>query len=374
MIFANQAAIAIQNARLFQSEKIAAEKLIILYEASQAIISASFDPERTYQTIHEAAAGLMPCEAFSITILDEKEDEIEAVYMIDREERTPPARFPNGQGLSSHIISTGDSLIVHDLQSSTKMENIPVKHFGSADHIRAFLAVPMKLGNKVIGMLAAQSYLPHKYSAEDQRFLEMLAAHAAIAIDNAKLFAQVQKLAITDSLTKVYNRRYFFDTARHEFVRSQRYQHPLTILMLDLDNYKAINDSLGHVAGDQILIQIAQFIQENIRQSDTLGRYGGDEFSILLPETDLKHATELAERLRLATEKTTFRYNDEEIKTTISIGISGTNENVTELNHLLLSADAALYEAKTCGRNCLRIENWPLTNMDDSATREWSEP
>jgi diguanylate cyclase (GGDEF)-like protein len=369
---ADQAAIAIQNARLYQAEKISAEKLVVLYEASQSIISASFNPERTYTTIHEAAAHLMPCEAFSIAILDEKSVEIEAVYLVDRGGRTPAVRFSAGEGLSGHIISTGKSLIIDDFHKTNEMDDIDVKHFGSSQSIRAFIAVPMRLGSVVVGMLSAQSYHPHEYSTEDQRFLEMLAAHAAIAIDNANLFAQIQQLAITDSLTNVYNRRYFFDTARHEFTRSQRYHHQLAILMLDLDNYKAINDNLGHVAGDQILVKIARFLEENIRQIDTLGRYGGDEFSILLPETDLEHATELADRLRVAVQTTSFEFDNQTINTTVSIGITSTNQYVTELNQLLLSADAALYEAKTCGRNCIRIQEWPISNPDVSKTREWS--
>jgi len=197
LIIANQTAIAIQNARLYQAAKISAEKLVILHEASQAITSASFNPERTYTTIHEAASRLMPCEAFSIAILDEKNNEIEAVYLFDRDGRTPATRIPKDQGLSGYVIATGESLIVHDFFKSKKMENIEVKRFGSPDHIRGFIAVPMRLGNNIVGALSAQSYQPHEYSTEDQHLLEMLAAHAAIAIDNAQLFAQVQHLATT---------------------------------------------------------------------------------------------------------------------------------------------------------------------------------
>lgn len=287
-IFANQAAIALHNAQLYQSARGAAEKLMILHEVSQKITRASFDPERTYVAIHQAAEQLMPCEAFSITILDQDNDEIEAVYLVDRNGRTPSMRIPADEGLSGHIISSGEPILVHDFLDAEILNGIKVVHFGHPDHIRAFVAVPLRLGNKVVGMLSSQSYQPHKYSIEDQQMLEVLAAHAAIALDNAKLFTQVQRLAITDSLTNVYNRRYFFDIAQREFHRAVRYHHPLSVIMLDIDHYKIINDTYGHVVGDVALKVISKHFMENIRETDTLGRYGGDEFSILLPETDLE--------------------------------------------------------------------------------------
>lgn len=365
MVFAGQAAVALHNAQLYQAAKNSADQLMILHQASQKIIGASFDPERTYATIHEATKQLMPCEAFSIAILDESKDEIEAVYLYDREGRSPPVRIPSNQGLSGYIISTGKALHIHDYLESEIMKEIPVRHFGHPDHIRAFLAVPLVLGTKVVGMLSAQCYLPHKYTSQDRLMLEMLAAHAAIAIDNAHLFSQVQHLAITDSLTGVFNRRYFFDSAQREFSRALRYGHPLSLLMLDLDNYKKINDLHGHLFGDIALQKISQIIQINIRETDILGRYGGDEFSILLPETSTDQALEIADRLRLVIAEADFEIENKMIKTTISIGVSSTNKQVSDFSQLLLSADLALYDAKNEGRNTIYFHSWPFRESND---------
>jgi GAF domain-containing protein len=159
-IFANQSAVVLKNAQFYQDAKNSAELLLILHQASQKITGASFDPERTYSTIHEAACQLMPCEAFSISILYEPKNEIEAVYLYDREGRAPSVRIPANQGLSGYIISTGKHLLIHDFLDSENMHDIQVVHFGHPDHIRAFIAVPMILGNKVVGMLSSQSYLP----------------------------------------------------------------------------------------------------------------------------------------------------------------------------------------------------------------------
>ncbi len=360
MIFANQVSQAIQNAQLYSSARSAADKLMVLHEASREITTARFDPERTYQTIHDAATRLMPCEAFCITILDKDNDEIEAAYLVDRDGRSPSVRIPSGQGLSGYVISTGKPLLIHDVHSSEELKGIQAQHFGSPDRIRALIAVPMRLGEDVIGMLSAQSYQPYEYSEEDQKMLEMLAAHAAIAIHNMRLFSRIQYLATVDSLTEVYNRRFFFENANREFARFKRYQHPLSIIMLDLDNYKVINDTFGHVTGDLALKAVAQFIQENIRESDVLGRYGGDEFSLLLPETDLPKALEIAERLRQSVEANEFRTNNVTLKITISIGVASTNDQVTDLAQLLLSADMALYDAKSAGRNCVCSRVWPF--------------
>ena len=360
MIFANQVSQAIQNAQLYSSARSAADKLLVLHEASREIITARFDPERTYQTIHDAASRLMPCEAFCITILDKETDEIEAVYLVDRGGRSPSVRIQSDQGISGHVISTGKPLLIYDVNTTEGLKDIQLEHFGSPDRIRALIAVPMRLGEDIIGMLSAQSYQPYDYSEEDQNMLEMLAAHAAIAIHNMNLFSRIQYLASVDSLTEVYNRRFFFENANREFARFKRYHHPLSIIMLDLDNYKNINDTFGHITGDLVLKAVAKFIQENIRETDVLGRYGGDEFSLLLPETDLPKAVEIAERLRQSMENHEFRADDVAIKVTISIGVASTNDRVTDLSQLLLSADMALYDAKNTGRNCVCTRVWPF--------------
>jgi len=363
-IFANQAAVALQNAQLYQSAKNSADLLMILHQASQKITGASFDPERTYSTIHEAACQLMPCEAFSISILDESKKEIEAVYLYDREGRSPSVRIPASQGLSGHIIASGKPLLIHDYLESEQMQEIHVIHFGHSDHIRAFIAVPMILGNKVVGMLSSQSYLPHKYTTQDRQMLEVLAAHAAVAIDNSHLFAQIQQLAITDSLTGVYNRRYFFDAAQLEFHRSTRYRRPLSIIMVDLDNYKTINDVHGHLIGDLALKDFSKLLTDHIRETDILGRYGGDEFSILLPETDKNQAMEIAERLKELVSKTQIIIDQTRFYTTISVGVSSINDRVTNFSQLLLSADMALYDAKKGGRNRVCFREWPIQDED----------
>lgn len=185
--FANQAASTIENARLYEEAVQAAERRAILHRASQEIAQASQDSEQVYQAVHRAAVQLMPAEAFVITLLDKQSQETVGVYLVDKGGRWQSDRAPAGAGLSGRVMKTGEPVITHDLLSDPIPGSV---HFGEEDEVRSLLAVPLKLGTQVIGMLSVQSYKPYAYSRDDQSLLEMLAAHAAVAIENARLYVE----------------------------------------------------------------------------------------------------------------------------------------------------------------------------------------
>jgi diguanylate cyclase (GGDEF)-like protein len=347
-MFAQQASIAINNARMYLATKEAADRRAILHQASQAIVAASLDPEAIYFAIHNAAAQLMPSEAFVIALMNETENVIEAVYLMDRAGRTPAITLPAGSGLSGHIISTGKPLYIEDIEEFDQVESI---RFGDRQDVRSILAVPMILRGKVIGMLSVQSYQARAYTPEDMYLLEMLSAHAAIAIDNTRLFQEVQLLAITDPLTGTNNRRELYDLGEREFARTKRYKHTLSAMMVDIDKFKKVNDTYGHTIGDQILIQVTDRIRVNIRDIDILGRYGGDEFAILLPETGPEAARQVAERLRSAISGIPFETEAGSIQVTASIGVSTISGRMRNLETLIDKADMAVYMAKEAGRD-----------------------
>jgi GAF domain-containing protein len=187
---AQHMSIAIENARLYQEAVKAAERRVILHRASQEIAQASQTPDRVYEAVHRAATQLMPAEAFVISVLETSSDQIHLVYLYDKDGRSPALFTPKDSGLSGDVISTGQAIIVDDLDEKPLPDAI---HFGSSQEVRSILAVPMWLGKKVIGMLSAQSYNPHTYTEEDQSLLEMLAANAAVAIENARLYNEAHK-------------------------------------------------------------------------------------------------------------------------------------------------------------------------------------
>jgi diguanylate cyclase (GGDEF)-like protein len=192
------------------------------------------------------------------------------------------------------------------------------------------------------------------FSESDLRLLSSFAATATAAIQNSRLHGEVQKLAITDALTGLYNRRGFFELGQREVERSRRFQRPLVAIMMDVDRFKFINDVYGHSAGDRVLQAVAKRCGDNLRRIDILGRFGGDEFTLLLPETDIYRARGVAERVRQCVAATPVAADDALVEVSVSLGIARATSATPDLDVLISRADAAMYLAKQAGRN--RVE------------------
>jgi PAS domain S-box-containing protein/putative nucleotidyltransferase with HDIG domain len=196
MTLAGQLSTAITRLRAEASRRKRAWQMEILYRVSQEIASASLSPEAVYSAIHHAAGALMPAEAFVISLYDAVSDEIDAVYMIDRNNRVENRRIPAGKGISSKVITMGEPILITDFNEEVE-QALGVEHFGSSEMVRSILAVPLRRGNKVTGMLSAQSYQPNAYTNDDVTLLNLLSSHAAIALENANLFTEVHRQALT---------------------------------------------------------------------------------------------------------------------------------------------------------------------------------
>jgi diguanylate cyclase (GGDEF)-like protein len=217
---------------------------------------------------------------------------------------------------------------------------------------RTYLRLPLVFEETVLGILWVWSR--HLIEA-DLTVMSTFALQIASALKRARLFQEVQSLASSDPLTSLRNRRNLFELGRLEFDRSQHTNHPFCCLMLDLDHFKAINDSHGHPVGDQVLQEFAQRSQSCIRDTDIIGRYGGEELVIFLPETDMESAVHVAERLRRSIADTPIQIAGQQLQITVSIGVSKRDENTPELQTLIARADQAMYIAKHKGRNQVAI-------------------
>jgi diguanylate cyclase (GGDEF)-like protein len=189
----------------------------------------------------------------------------------------------------------------------------------------------------------------------DLPIMSIFSKQIGSSLERARLFQEVQSLALTDPLTGLQNRRSLFELGRIEFARSIRSHRPFSCMMLDVDHFKQINDNYGHAIGDEVLREFAQRSKNSVREVDIIGRYGGEELVILLPETDLKTAKLVAERLRSSIEKTPVRVSGREINMTISVGVATKDENTLELETLIARADQAMYIAKYKGRNQVAV-------------------
>ncbi len=209
-----------------------------------------------------------------------------------------------------------------------------------------FSAYPVFVDQKVSAVLLLSGI--HE---NDERMLSLLTGRFLSEIQRVKLYEKIETIAITDGLTGVYVRRHLLERFEKEVDRSKRFGFKLSFLMVDVDHFKHFNDRYGHLVGDAVLKQVAETIKMNIRELDLVGRYGGEEFGVLLIETDASTAFFIAQRIRQAVEERNFKAYDENLKVTISAGCSTYSRKLNSTHFIVDAADSALYQAKKQGRN-----------------------
>jgi len=219
-----------------------------------------------------------------------------------------------------------------------------------SDTVKSFLAIPITHHDILLGELALFSY-DHDAFENNKRTLELMTGDFSTLLDLLLLYEENRLLSITDGLTKVYNHRHFHEVLENEWLRSQRYKVPLSLLMIDVDHFKSINDLYGHQLGDIVLAGIARVLVVNTRELDTVARYGGEEFAVILPQTDIEKARIVGEKLRKKVEEQHFHEQLKPKVITISVGISAASSEMRTMKDLITTADSALYKAKKQGRN-----------------------
>jgi len=230
----------------------------------------------------------------------------------------------------------------------TRREDVStLKGLGIEDEaVETFVALPLLSERKMVGILAVENL-----RKDDLEKFVILAMQFALEIKKVLLYETVEKLAVTDSLTGLYVRRYFYERLVEELQRSKKYKFEYAFIMVDIDDFKKCNDTYGHMVGDVVLKDIARIIKESVREIDMVGRYGGEEFVIALPETGRESARQVAQRLRKKVEERVFKAYDEKLKLTISVGVAIYPEDASGLSDIIDKADQALYAAKNSGKN-----------------------
>lgn len=214
--------------------------------------------------------------------------------------------------------------------------------------------IPISYKKKKTGLLVVDNLFSRQtLTAHDLSFLGILADQFGTVIENSRLFERVEKLSITDSLTGLFNHRYFYERLSEEISRANRFGKNLSLLMLDIDNFKNFNDTFGHQAGDTVLTTVSRIIMENVRSIDIVSRYGGEEVAIILPGTDIEGAKIIAERIRQGIQAYTFHFNQQKTNITASIGLVCYPVDSTIRSDLVRKADQALYWVKNHGRNAI---------------------
>ncbi|RMH57067.1 MAG: GGDEF domain-containing protein [Candidatus Hydrogenedentota bacterium] len=256
----------------------------------------------------------------------------------------------DGQDFNPYLLRRRINIFVEDV--SDEFRTPPLAKVNR--DVACVMAVPMVIGDKVVGIIRCESDTPRNYEMEDLRYINSLAVPGAIALENARLYSQTEEHAKLDGLTGVFRRGRLEARLDWEIKRAIRYGKPLSVLLLDVDHFKSINDSYGHVVGDDVLRRMGGILKENFSEPYFVGRYGGEEFLVLMPNHDTKEAKDRAEAFRRRVEETTF---GEKIKITISGGIATCPKDAKTDKKLLKMADRALYCAKESGRNRIEIFN-----------------
>lgn len=218
--------------------------------------------------------------------------------------------------------------------------------------LKSHLTLPLAVEGEILGCLSLNSDQPNAFDAQDLQFLSVIGYQMAASLKHFRRFSSIQNIAIYDTLTNLYNRRYFEERLDIEAQKSFRSGVPLSLVMLDIDHFKKVNDTFGHTEGDQILCKISSILKNCVRKKDTVARYGGEEFILILPETALEQSFVIAERIRQSVEKNLFELGRAHVHLTVSMGISNfPSHRVKSKEELVKIADQALYDAKRRGRN-----------------------
>jgi diguanylate cyclase (GGDEF)-like protein/PAS domain S-box-containing protein len=356
---AQQIALAILKNRLLEEAQQRATEAETLRQAG-ITVAANLRQEEAIAGILEELNRVVPYDSASVQLRRGSEMEIVGGRGFKDSQQIIGMRF-------ALTVETPNSVVFEKmgpyiLQDAPKV----YKAFRESphSHIHGWLGVPIFIQDRIIGMLALDSNQPGSFTENHARLATAFAAQVAITLENARLFEETQRLAIHDYLTDLFNRRHFMELARQAYNTAKRYEEPISVIMLDIDHFKKVNDIYGHIVGDQVLQNIAQVCKKELRDSDIIGRYGGEEFVILLPQTaaftskdaNTPPALKVAERLRTAIENIHIPTEHGAIRTTISLGISELSDTCTDVEQIINCADQALLQAKNQGRN--RVVIW----------------
>lgn len=310
------------------------------------------DAEDFWTRLLQIAVELMQAERGSILVFDEKENILTTVSAIGVRADFIKAEIENlGERVARPVLLNNKPLLAKNL-SLDNFTPAPLEFQYKSD---SFICYPMNVGTRRVGVLNITDKADgNAYSEFDLELLNSIIPQFAVLIDRAVLknkAGEFEQLSVTDALTGLLNRRYLEERLTEETKRSNRYGYPMSLMMIDVDDFKSYNDAFGHPEGDKALQTVAHALKETLRGADVAARYGGEEFSILLPQTTSEEAHTIAERIRQKIEATRFSHR----KVTVSIGISSCSHIVCTPPEIIKAADQALYEAKRRGRNNVQI-------------------
>jgi diguanylate cyclase (GGDEF)-like protein len=334
-----------------------------LIEVARAVVS-TLDLDSVLQAILSSAQKFSRMPAGSIALYDETHQQLTlhahnglTANFVKRERWEV---LPGG--LTERVLREGEILYVEDTEQTPCFRNPVAVNEG----IRSLICVPLVVKESTLGILYLDDFVPRTFDREEMNLIPVMASFAAMAIANAKLHKRTRVMAITDELTGLHNHRYFRQVYRLEFSRAKRYAKPLSLIMLDVDDFKKLNDTYGHPAGDRVLEAIGEIILSTVRAVDYGFRYGGEELVVILPETPRESALHVAERLRERIERNAAGAlkGIADRAVTVSVGVVSYPDDGTAREELFDRVDGLMYRAKRSGKNRVYHEGMDLSPAD----------
>jgi len=331
-----------------------AQELHIFHDVAKALTS-SLDLDSILQTIMEKMAEYFRPDTWSLLMVDEQKMELYfAIAVGAASEALKSVRLKVGEGIAGHVAKYGEKLIVPDVRSDKRFAK-------RIDHVtqwetQSIICIPLKSKLRVLGVIQLVNVDMKNFTEQESFFLQSLCDYAAIAIENARSVEKIQELTITDDCTGLYNARHLYKTLETEVYRSARFGYEFSVLFIDLDHFKQVNDTHGHLIGSKLLAEIGYLVKAQLRLIDFAFRYGGDEFVVLLPQTGKDSALVVARRLRDSLRSSCFcKEEGLNLNVRASIGLATYPHDAKTPHDVIRQADEMMYMVKNSTRDNIGI-------------------
>ena len=339
-----QLAVAIENSKNLQASTQRAADLNLLVEVARAV-SSELDLHRVFSKIHSQVKRVIDAPLFFVALESGEGDSVRLEYLVEGEKVFEPQKYSTAGTIVGMVMASGQPIRARNAAERDRLTNQPIG--AGPTTVQSVIAVPMVVGGRVIGAISAQSYEQDAYTERHMQLLGAIAEQSGVAVQNARLYEHARVLADHDPLTELLHHRGIQERLSIELKRAQRSEGKLALLMIDVDKFKIFNDTYGHPAGDRVLTTVASALRREARETDTVGRYGGDEFCAILPDTDEEAAWRFASRLVAEVNRRPFEIEDEHtIPIDLSIGVAVFPDDAQRREDLIQAADESLYSKK----------------------------